>query len=36
MLRLILEDFDAKKIAESGQCFRMTCQDDHTVQLEMY
>lgn len=33
MLRLILEDFDAKKIAESGQCFRMTCQDDHTVQV---
>lgn len=33
MLRLILEDFDAKKIAESGQYFRMTCQDDHTVQV---
>lgn len=33
MLTLTLQDFDAKKIAESGQCFRMKCQSDGGVQV---
>ena len=31
MLELVLPDFDAQKIAQSGQCFRMTCRPEDTV-----